>query len=177
MPSASLEYQFLDSSGARVEQVKTKDAVDIEPIADGEDTIDTDASTSITTVGELNAEVQRLVDDEGITKREAYERLQYAPSTLQQYSSTKPDEHPLGWEDPDGDIAEEEPTRDDGKWEHAYSIGRDGRNNRADSRSDASARAREHSFRSSKTCYVLRARAEDDRWTELGAWRNGRRVR
>lgn len=72
---------------------------------------DLDASGRIWTVRDLKEAVADLRDEKGLTIRVACEELahelDYTASTLVNYYYTKPDDYPLGWEDPETDPAEQ----------------------------------------------------------------------
>jgi superfamily II DNA or RNA helicase len=80
-----------------------------EPAEDDEPD-DQDQSGEITTVGALKEAIADLQDQKGLTIQAACEELapelDYKASTLVNYYYTKPDDYPLGWEDPESDPAE-----------------------------------------------------------------------
>lgn len=72
---------------------------------------DLDASGKIWTVRDLKEAVADLQDENGVTLRDACEELahelDYTARTLVNYYYTKPDDYPLGWEDPETNPAEQ----------------------------------------------------------------------
>ena len=110
--------QFVDRNGQvlEIEQETTKLESDVVPEMDriepedNEEPADLDASGRISTVRDLKEAVADLQDEKSVTIQDACEELaqelDYKASTLVNYLYTKPDDYPLGWEDPETDPAE-----------------------------------------------------------------------
>lgn len=93
-----------------LESDRTSELDEVAP-EEEEEPDDLDASGRILTVKDLKEEVADLQDEKGLTIQDACEELAqelaYKGSTLVNYLYTKPDDYPLGWEDPESDPAEQ----------------------------------------------------------------------
>jgi type I site-specific restriction endonuclease len=111
-------HQFVNREGhLRFAQVTTN--LDGDVMAEEEGTVpeedeepdDLDASGRVWTVRDLKEAVADLQDERGLTIRDACKELahelDYTARTLINYYYTKPDDYPLGWEDPEADPAEQ----------------------------------------------------------------------
>lgn len=111
-------YQFVDSKGQLHQDLQVTSTGELTrekemalPIAEeDEEADDCDASSRISTVADLKKEVAKLQQTEGLSVQQACEELSqeldYSPLTLMNYLYTKPDDYPLGWEDPESDETE-----------------------------------------------------------------------
>ncbi len=109
--------QFVARNGQALEQVTTELDGDVTSENNGtvseedEEPDDSDASGRIWTVRDLKEEVADLQGEKELTVenacKELARELDYSYRTLVNYLYTKPDDYPLGWEDPETDPAEQ----------------------------------------------------------------------